>query len=312
MIRPLSRVVLVIVLIFISFDVWAWGRKGHQIVAESAASILKMNGKAPYLKERSFDLGVYANVPDIVWKNIDEVRGPEGPLHYFDWNKTLESVFGRIQDVPASHDDFKNRLGSMYDPKNGLALWRISELVERCSGIAKALTAEKRGLLISCIGILSHYTGDLAQPLHATDNHDGQLSQPPQKGIHSFFEDTIVDELATELHLEVEKFSLKEYAEIESMRLGTDNLMRWLVESSYRDVKPILAIDSKVGRADIAYASRAYKKLVRKRLAIGAAVTALVWQEILAPVKSMDLNRYFFYDGRPEYIWSELTRPTGR
>ncbi|NJL26207.1 MAG: hypothetical protein HC902_14330 [Calothrix sp. SM1_5_4] len=48
--------------------VWAWGKRGHQIVAETAAHLVAGQPEARFLRNHSFDLGYYANVPDVIWK----------------------------------------------------------------------------------------------------------------------------------------------------------------------------------------------------------------------------------------------------
>jgi len=40
---------------------------------------------------------------------------------------------------------------------------------------------------------LSHYIGDAHVPFHASENYDGQLSSPPQRGIHSRFESQMLE-----------------------------------------------------------------------------------------------------------------------
>jgi DNA-directed RNA polymerase specialized sigma24 family protein len=45
---------------------------------------------------------------------------------------------------------------------------------------------------------MGHYVADLAQPLHVTENHDGQLTG--QKGLHHWFEENVVDALSPYLY----------------------------------------------------------------------------------------------------------------
>jgi hypothetical protein len=48
--------------------VWAWGRRGHSIVCQTAAYLASSEPKGDFLKNHSFDLGYYCNVPDFIWK----------------------------------------------------------------------------------------------------------------------------------------------------------------------------------------------------------------------------------------------------
>ena len=64
----------------------AWGRRGHSIVCQTAAAVLAAkttDGSADFLKEHSFDLGFYCNVPDFIWKRQPTYE-IEHPQHYMD------------------------------------------------------------------------------------------------------------------------------------------------------------------------------------------------------------------------------------
>jgi hypothetical protein len=166
----------------------AWGRRGHEIVAAVAARLLEEKKHAGYLKGHEFDLGYYANVPDIIWKNMgDDIYKIEGPQHYIDWTKAFDKAFGSPKDLPVSFDEFKTKMGDEYKYKLGVAPFRIHDMVTRCKQLAAKLDRSTQGPLLVCLGELAHYTGDMSMPLHTTDNHDGQLTH--QEGIHSYIED---------------------------------------------------------------------------------------------------------------------------
>src|SRR4051812_37927007 len=47
----------------------AWGKRGHAMVCETAAYLVaEKTKKTDFLKDHSYDLGFYCNVPDVVWK----------------------------------------------------------------------------------------------------------------------------------------------------------------------------------------------------------------------------------------------------
>jgi hypothetical protein len=67
LIRSLARVGFSITLL-IPLSAGAWGRRGHQIVGETAAILAAQEPGASFLKNQSFNMGYYANCPDIIWK----------------------------------------------------------------------------------------------------------------------------------------------------------------------------------------------------------------------------------------------------
>src|SRR5579863_9775925 len=67
---PIMKVLIRLLCILALFPscVWAWGRRGHSIVCQSAAYLASREPEANFLKNHSFDLGYYCNVPDLIWK----------------------------------------------------------------------------------------------------------------------------------------------------------------------------------------------------------------------------------------------------
>src|SRR5438045_1363522 len=67
------RILFAIVCSFTAFslkapDAFAWGRMGHDLSARVASQIVTGTTKKSFYKAHMFDLGYYANVPDLVWK----------------------------------------------------------------------------------------------------------------------------------------------------------------------------------------------------------------------------------------------------
>lgn len=191
----------------------AWGRRGHAVVCETAAILLAQ----PVMREHSFDLGYYCNVPDLVWK-----KPPLYKLEWFNHFMDLE-IFARLAKPENGVDPFslsRAEFNAKYPEVKedaGRAYWRIRELFARLGDLANQLRAsnedtsnepakepnnettaaklKRRHRLQSdwlvTAGAIGHYVGDLSQPLHVTENYDGKMTDQP--GIHAFFEDTLVD-----------------------------------------------------------------------------------------------------------------------
>lgn len=296
-----SLPVLLIVLLLPAQSALAWGKLGHEIVASTAARVLAAKRGRVYLRTHEYDLGYYANVPDMIWRNLSEAIGKrEAPEHFIEWNYTVEEIFQAPEHLPEEFAEYHRTMGDKFDPALGFSPWRIQELTARCKQLTANFNRDNQGPLLVCLGVLSHYTGDLAQPLHASDNYDGQLTNQP--GIHSYFESDMVTELEPELRAAVLKKALARYEGLKRSPLKSAQAIRRLIGDSHSMVPELLAIDRSIQRERAAEASRRFRDLVIARLAEGAAVTALIWDEILVDVHSFDSNKFYFFDGRPEYV----------
>lgn len=284
-----------------SLNVFAWGHRGHEIVASVAARLLEEKESMKYLLENEFSLGYYTNVPDMIWKNLGkETYETERPQHYMDWSEKLASIFQKPQNIPLAFDEYKKKMGDKYDPNDGRSPWRIKQFFEKCQELARNLTREKQMDLLLCAGILSHYTGDLSQPLHATNNFDGQLTG--QKGIHSFFEDDMVNLLDPQLKVSVLKKAMTLYAKEVKKNRDYNQLVRDLITESHGRVDTLLKLDKKIGRKNNQATAEQYRPLIEEFLARGAVYTALVWKEFFKNVKRFDNHRFYDFNGKPDYV----------
>lgn len=279
----------------------AWGKRGHDLVAKTAARILVKEEQKTYLRDHAFDLGYYSNVPDIIWRNMPEkIAKTEGPQHFLDWNKTFETHFEKPENIPVRFEDYKKKMGKDYDSKLGLVPWRIKDLFsDAISYASKPLDPKSQGKLLVTMGVLSHYSGDLGNPFHTTDNYDGQMTG--QKGIHSYFETLLVDQLDLSTDEKVMELALEKYKKLKSENRDVDQNVRWLIGDSHKFLDEALKKDKEDDRKDVSASLKLHEKMLLDRLATASAVTALIWRDILAPVKNFDSKKFYFFDGRPEY-----------
>jgi len=277
---------------------WAWGKRGHEIVEAVAARILEEKKGKTFLRPHEFDLGYYANVPDLIWRKTAAKAEP--PQHYMDWTKDYAEVFGTPKSLPLEFKDFKAKLGDKFKLNWGVVPYRIHGLIKRCNSLASNLDKDKQGPLLVCLGVLGHYTGDLSMPLHVAENHDGQLTG--QKGVHVYFESDLVDQLDPEIKVEVMNKALKVYERSEMLKLKGEEAVRWMISDSYGQIAELLKTDKETSRQNLLKAANKFKPLIISRLVQGAILTAHVWSEILDQVKSFDEDHFVFFDGTPDYI----------
>jgi len=280
-------------------------------VGSTAAQILGHGiPSAAFLKHHSFDMSYYNNVPDVVWKSTPEMYRQERAQHFVD----LE-IFNKQPDInkqPWASDRvvFQKKFTDIPEAA-GWAFWRIEELNKKLEKATTELKKSKNSKSevhrkwqeewILTAGIMGHYVADLSQPLHCTENYDGEKTD--QKGIHFFFEEVMVDEMApADLEGEVYKQVHRQWAAFtkKNEKKSVFELARELCNDSYKELPKLLALDKKIGRNDLKNALRSYRPLIVSRLVIGSLYLAEIWRRQLG--FEFNNNKFYFFDAKPEYI----------
>jgi hypothetical protein len=167
----------------------AWWVNGHASIAEAAVADLPVEMPA-FFRAGGKQLGHYAGDPDR-WKNpsAKHLRAAESPDHFLD----LENYGG--QSLP---DDRYQAIVLLLERKQkpeqtGMLPYAIMENYDRlsCAFYDYRAQPDDPAVRAKCLvyaGVLSHFTGDLAMPLHTTRDYDGRPGPGDtilQKGIHA-------------------------------------------------------------------------------------------------------------------------------
>jgi hypothetical protein len=173
---------------------WGWWVKGHEAIARAADTPLPAEMPEFFRTPAAAEvLAHLAGDPDR-WKNKDTafLRAAESPDHYID----LEDLQGN--ELPV--DRYKatallSELGQRPE-RTGMLPYAIMEHFDRLT-IAfydyrqEAPDKKSEATRMKCLiyaGVLCHYTGDAAMPLHTTRDYDGRKGpdgQLKQRGIHA-------------------------------------------------------------------------------------------------------------------------------
>ena len=143
--------------------------------------------------------GHTAQDPDVIKsRDLPALNDRETPEHYLD----IELLGGR--ELPPTRSTFlKLCLEVKVDPKEiGALPYSLMESTER---LAMAFAEHRRypnnphirAKSLVYAGILAHYSGDLAMPLHTTIHHDGRTlpnGKSPRSGIHAKV-DSLIEKL---------------------------------------------------------------------------------------------------------------------
>lgn len=185
---------------------WAWGPTAHELIAEEALVILKPQELRDFFIPNRFLIGLYSNAPDHLWKNAQDkqIVNAERSTHYFDADSEKDFQFIKLSFEDAAKQ-FPDLLEKEPYKNKGTLPWRIAQFyaltIEAFSAFEIPPTDSKDELkkverLLQIIGLMSHYIGDAAQPLHTTREHTGFFKNSDQAfgllSTHIYFESELV------------------------------------------------------------------------------------------------------------------------
>ena len=346
--RSRPGLVLSLAMIFQIFDspAFAWGERGHDLIARVAARLVAQHSKDPALfvpfLAKEHMLGHLANIPDIHFRDLPEGKSIEGPTHYFD----SEYLFAKpgIQGFPVSIAEaakLSESQGKNLYTEVGTAPWRIAQLFDLYVTALKSAQspdptkplnkteledAVNRALLYA--GVMAHYVGDLAQPLHTTVDYDGWKKD--QGGIHAYFEEAIVSAFPLSLDYEVFAAASREHPQTKiwaslpaSQRISAGKnpvlVAAALIADSHEDLAKLFKLDKSVcvikpsksepiklpaERKLAVQVAESFRPIVIDRLATGADALSHLWQVGWELAGKPDLSQYrsYAYQLTPAYI----------
>jgi hypothetical protein len=161
----------------------SWGFYGHRSINRYAVFLLPPPLLALYKPHIGY-LTEHAVDPDM----RRYIVASEGAHHYIDIDR-----YGRwpYDSLPHRWDSALVRYGKDTLEANGIVPWWVATVQRRLTEAFKAGDAER---ILKLSAELGHYIADAHVPLHASSNHNGQLSG--QKGIHGLWESRIPELLA--------------------------------------------------------------------------------------------------------------------
>jgi hypothetical protein len=145
------------------------------------------------------DFAPLADVPDMFWKprvaKQGFARAMEGPNHFADMDQVREEdgetlLHLNLDDGFIDPDKWNAFYGSVSDiltgdkikPQHrGLLPFRVWQIFNDMVGFVKA---GKVAEFVCAAGVLTHYVGDACQPLHISYLHDGDPEHPVTRTVH--------------------------------------------------------------------------------------------------------------------------------
>jgi hypothetical protein len=295
----------------------AWDYEGHRMVNQVALAALPADFPAFVREPASAErIAFLAGEPDR-WRSVADlpIKHANGMDHYLDLEQLAEAgltpdsvsamryVFatqfasGRLVN-PANYaeiDPAKNSDRSREWP--GFAPWAISEYYGKLKAAFSYLKAfeeagtpeeiaNARANIIYVMGIMGHYVGDCAQPLHTTHHHNGWVGENPNgytkwPGIHSWIDGGFINKSGLTTAALLPAVTPAQPLVLSAAAGGRDPLftavMNYVVEQQ-KLVEPLYALEKKgVFKSDVAATSVEGQDFIKARLLTGGQMLGALW-----------------------------------
>jgi hypothetical protein len=261
----------------------AWGFNGHKFIVDRAIDLLPVEIR-PFFQKYRVTIVEHSIDPD-TYRTVGWADEP--PRHFLDMDSYGAFPF---KDLPHDYKEAVTARGTDFVIKNGLVPWRTQEIYDQLRDSFRQLqtSAYARDNIKLFSSVISHYTADSFQPLHAAANYDGQLTG--QQGIHSRFETELFDRYQSKLALAPPPLT--------SIPNAREFIFATLTDS-FSFVQPILDADREAtqGREfyDDGYFAKLFEKtgpILEKRIAgASAGVASLIaqaWIDAGRPALALD------------------------
>ncbi len=221
----------------------SWGFEAHKKITELAIDIIlnlqsvkgveqqKFNSLKKFLEANKATIIERCIEPDMVRNELKD----EQFNHFIDIDRYGSYPFG---ELPRDKRKAIEKFGFENIQKNGLLPWRIAEVMD---SLGEAISNQSNEKMLRYFSWIAHYVEDAHQPLHVTENYDGQLTNQP--GIHSRFETELVKHMISKNGLNFNPKRLaSEFVNFEpisdKVKFAFD-----IVLESYKYIEPILEAD---------------------------------------------------------------------
>lgn len=177
------RALLFLSLVLMSYSSFCWGFWAHQKINYYAVFLLPPEMMILYKPNITF-LSEHAVDPD---KRRYAVAD-EAPRHFIDLDNYGKYPY---ESLPHNWNDALTKFTEDTLRANGIVPWHVQIMLQRLTNAFKERNFTR---IMKNSAELGHYIADAHVPLHASSNHNGQLTN--QKGIHAFWETRIPELLA--------------------------------------------------------------------------------------------------------------------
>jgi hypothetical protein len=183
MMLPLKKLFPLFFCLFIWQQCFCWGFFGHRKINYYAIFLLPPEMMVIYKPHADF-LTEHAVDPD----KRRYIITSEGPHHYIDMDRYGVYPY---DSIPRKWNDAVAKYSEDSLMAHGIVPWWIQTMLYR---LTNAFKEKNQAKILKYSAEIGHYIADAHVPLHASSNHNGQLTG--QKGIHGFWESRVPELLA--------------------------------------------------------------------------------------------------------------------
>ncbi len=294
-----------------------WDYEGHRIVNSAALAALPADFpvfvRQPDAAER---IAFLAGEPDR-WRNTPDLplKHCSGPDHYFDLEQIAAAGLS-LEKLPALRYDFMLEFAAgraahpaAFQPiapaKDadhtarwpGFAPWAITENYARLKSAFSYLRvyqelgtpveiANAEANVIYQMGVLGHYVGDCAQPLHLTIHHNGWVGENPENhsrwpGLHAWIDGGFPAKTDIRLESILPRVVPAEPWPMKISPDGRDPMFTAalaFITAQHAFVLPLYQLeDQGEFKSSVAITSTVGKKFIEDRLLAGSQALAAIW-----------------------------------
>ena len=179
----MKRLLIIGFFLGVSQQCFCWGFYAHQKINYYSVFLLPPQMMVLYKPNISF-LSEHSIDPDKRRYGVPE----EGPRHYLDIDHYGTYPFN---ELPRNFDSAVAKYSLDTIMKHGIVPWHVQVMLKR---LTYAFRDKDFSRIMKNSAEIGHYIADAHVPLHASSNHNGQLTN--QKGIHGFWESRVPELLA--------------------------------------------------------------------------------------------------------------------
>jgi hypothetical protein len=187
----------VALLVTVPRPVSAWGAVAHQLITRRAIDLLPPAMK-PFYEHVREELVLRSNDPDL-WRNVP---WDDDANHFLDFGIP---EFGPppFVELPRERGAATAKFGAANLKRWGTLPWRVEEMAGSLRRAFEGMSRQSPYAISEVTlfsAVIAHYVQDATQPLHASDNYDGQLTG--NHGVHARFERDLIEQYASRLQLQ--------------------------------------------------------------------------------------------------------------
>lgn len=320
----------------ISSKTFAWGGRGHDTICEAAVHLVKNPDLKNFLQGRGYIMGHLCNIPDTEWRNLDAKSKAAGdPTHFVDPEivgaipKTLSlDMKALIKEHTGKQNQFDKEKKIFSVPREvGSNWWRVDQFMREIASLREILqtaaTPKNKGeeqdlnlpynksiyRFMTMAGVLGHYVGDAAQPLHNTADYDGWAKG--HGGLHSYYETVVVAQIDGNLQSDILK-EAKNFKNAPWLQGSTLEKMQKFGQVAYDELPalfkldPVLKKSEQKGEKGMSIRTPAQRKpasevvakmrpMIVTQMARSATLLAHLWDEAYANIGQPSLKEYQHY-----------------